>query len=83
MTDASAAATAARTHLDSILKAELEVVDGQDAHVNIYALPVPLNECWVVYVPRTFRGLIRSSEVVIIEKTSGAVVYHGSAFDEG
>jgi hypothetical protein len=83
MTDASAALAAARDHLASVSGPELKVADGQDARVNIYALPVPLNECWVVYVPRTFRGLIRSSEVVIIEKKSGAVVYHGSAFDEG
>lgn len=83
MTDASAATTAARTHLDSIVKAELKVVDGQEAHVNIYGLPVPLNDCWVVYVARPFTGIIRSSEIVIVEKSSGAVVYHGSAFDEG
>lgn len=83
MIDAAAAAAAAHDHLASILAAELKVVDGQEAHVNIYGLAVALNECWVVYVPRPFTGLLRSSEVVVVEKQSGAVIYHGSAFDEG
>jgi hypothetical protein len=82
MIDASAAAAAARDHLASIWDAELKVVYGQGAHVNIYGLAVPLNECWVVYVPQPLTGF-RSSEVIIIEKRSGAVVYHGLAFDEG
>ena len=83
MIDEFAAAIASCDHLASISRPELKVVDGREAHVNIYGLPVPLNECWVVYVPRPFTGIIRSSEVVIVEKKSGAVIYHGSARDEG
>jgi hypothetical protein len=60
----------------------LYVVDGKDAHVNVYGLRVPLGDCWVVYVPLPTL-MLRSSEIIVVAKESGEVVYHGSANDEG
>jgi hypothetical protein len=70
-----AASAIARDHLAKLRAPELRVVDGKDAHVNVYGLRVPLGDCWVV--------MLRSSEIILVAKESGEVVYHGSANDEG
>jgi hypothetical protein len=48
----------------------------------IYGLREPLENCWVAYVHRPLMGL-RPSEIVIISRNTGDVVYSGSAGDEG
>jgi hypothetical protein len=77
-----AASTIGRDHLTNLPAPELRVVDGKDAHVNVYGLRVPLEDCWVVYVPLP-TPMLRSSEIILVRKGSGEVVYHGSANDEG
>ena len=62
------------------------VHDVQDAtqapgRLNIYNHP-DLSRCWLAYVDRPLIGLC-SSVVILIDKESGAVLYAGSANDEG
>lgn len=57
-------------------------MNGNAARINVYGLPLPLSDCWVAYVPQP-RGVLKSSEVIVIAKRSGEVLYHGSANDEG
>lgn len=47
----------------------------------IYSCP-NLAECWIVYADAPILGL-QSSSVVLISRTTGAVLYAGSAYDEG
>jgi hypothetical protein len=47
----------------------------------IYGGP-ELSTCWVAYAERPIRGLF-SSDVVLISRVSGEVLYSGSAHDEG
>ncbi len=47
-----------------------------------YGLRESLASCWIVYL--TPRGLMLGpSEIVLVTKTTGDVVYYGSAGDEG
>ena len=48
----------------------------------VYGLRVPIEECWIAYLD-SGRWCICSSEVVIISKKDGQVIYSGSAGDEG
>ena len=41
-----------------------------------------LTDCWIAYLASLNRGP-RSSDIVVIDKTTGAVRYSGSAHDEG
>ena len=41
-----------------------------------------LASCWIAYAERTIPR-IEPSIIVLIDKSSGAVLYHGSANDEG
>jgi hypothetical protein len=43
---------------------------------------VDVARCWMAYVDRPLRGLM-SSEIVLVAKDSGDIVYSGSANDEG
>jgi hypothetical protein len=80
--DRSVAIETVLNHLIAELRDALRVEDGEDVRLNVYGLREALEDCWVVYLPQ--RGLaLRSSEVVVVSKLSGAVIYHGSAHDEG
>jgi hypothetical protein len=62
------------------------VHDVQDAsqatgRLNIYNRP-DLSRCWLAYVDAPFVGLV-SAVVILIDKETGAVLYAGSANDEG
>jgi hypothetical protein len=46
----------------------------------LYAVDVA--RCWIAYVDRPLRGLM-SSEIVLVAKDSGDIVYSGTANDEG
>lgn len=57
------------------------------AHERSGRLPLLYNgpnlaDCWIVYAERPLVGL-RSSSVVLVSRESGAVLYAGSASDEG
>jgi hypothetical protein len=39
-------------------------------------------DCWIVYAERPMKGLF-SSEIVVLSSETGAVLYSGSANDEG
>jgi hypothetical protein len=41
------------------------------------------SKCWIAYVQRAGPPMIRSSTVVLIDQETGAVLYAGSACDEG
>ena len=41
-----------------------------------------LTNCWIAYAGSHYNGLMAST-IVAIDKVSGAVVYDGSAHDEG
>ena len=49
---------------------------------NIYYTGPALRQWWVAYAARPFIGLM-SSNVVLIDRENGAVLYAGSANDEG
>jgi hypothetical protein len=42
----------------------------------------PLKETWIAYVDRFYSGP-SSCEIVVVSMRDGAILYHGSAFDEG
>lgn len=85
MIDRTQALTNAVDHVRGILDAEARVVDGSEARVNVYGLPLALGDCWVVYIPRLAPGdlVIGSSLIVIVSKENGEIVYYGNANDEG
>jgi hypothetical protein len=41
-----------------------------------------LDDCWIVYAERPITGL-ESSTIVLVSRETGAVLYAGSAYDEG
>ena len=43
---------------------------------------IDVARCWIAYIDRPLRGIM-SSEVVLVSKDSGEIVYAGSANDEG
>jgi hypothetical protein len=49
---------------------------------NVYGLRVPLAECWIAYVDRV-PAILGPSQVVLVDRRTGEVVYAGSAQDEG
>lgn len=63
-----------------------EVVAGSDLggrRINVYGAP-PLETCWIAYLRRPDLPFgIRSSEIVMICRVTGDVLYSGSAGDEG
>jgi hypothetical protein len=48
----------------------------------LYLVPPDLADCWIAYAAKP-RPVIAASTIVVIDKTSGRVVYSGSANDEG
>ena len=65
----------------------LKIVDGDTDHwpfrpVTYGAPPQFPKGCWVVYLQRT-PDIIRSSDIIGVCKTTGRVVFSGSANDEG
>lgn len=48
----------------------------------VYGLGVPIEECWIAYLDSGRTG-IYSSDVLIVSKEDGQVLYSGSAGDEG
>jgi hypothetical protein len=69
-----------QTHLTSIREVLSSNEVGRPPLV--YGLRVPIDECWIAYLHSVPTG-IRSSQVVIVSKDSGQVLYFGSASDEG
>ncbi len=58
-----------------------KVADGKHAGMSVYNLPAV--DAWVVFKnSREFLGL-RSSEVIVVCKRTGRVLYEGPANDEG
>lgn len=47
------------------------------------AYGVRLEGCWIVYLEGTSVEALKSSEIIVVCKTTGEVVYSGSAHDEG
>ena len=64
----------------------LKVVDGDADDYRrgaTYGAPESFpSACWVVYIGRP-PIMIKSSEIIGVRKSSGRVVYHGTAGDEG
>ena len=63
-----------------------KVLDGADARLRIYLRPGwTLEDVWVVYKnSENQEGLwLKSSDVVLVCKRTGRVLYDGSAGDEG
>lgn len=44
---------------------------------------VDLSKCWIAYAETANNAMISSSTIVAIDRDAGAVVYKGSAYDEG
>jgi len=79
ITRADARRRAARHVLTRMFKGAT-VRDGEEACINAYN--VRRRDTWVVYKNCATMGL-RASDVVVICKRSGRVLYEGSAGDEG
>lgn len=52
------------------------------APVLYYRVPVNLEDCWIVYLASRRLGL-QSSQIILVSKEQGEVLYYGSAHDEG
>lgn len=72
--------TIAKNHYASQL--EYSISDGENCILNIYG--VDTKNTWCVFIdnPNIPIG-IKSSEVVVVSKNDGKVLYSGSANDEG
>jgi hypothetical protein len=57
------------------------VEDGATVQLRIYGFET-LKDTWVVYKSQE-QGMIKSSEVVLVSKRTGRVVYEGPTQDEG
>ena len=79
ITRAGALARAKRHVLDRLFKSAT-VRDGAETKFNAYG--IRQNDTWVVYKNCAGTGL-RASDVVVICKRTGRVLYEGSAGDEG
>ena len=79
ITRAGALRRAGRHVLDRMFKGAT-VRDGAEARINAYN--VRHKDTWVVYKNCAMTGL-RASDVVVICKRTGRVLYEGSAGDEG
>ena len=64
-----------------------QVVDLEELQAQGVRLPslygVDLSDCWIAYLETRTPWALRSSDIVVIEKATGAVRYKGSANDEG
>jgi len=87
--DAAKAESIARKELEAIAsRQQLEVIDGDQfpdgrRQPMLYGGPegFPCG-CWIIYLePRGDR--LESSQIIVISKSSGQIVYSGSAYDEG
>ena len=63
-----------------------EVLSGDELvgrRISVYSVtPIDWDNCWVAYMKREVFGLF-SSLIVVISKVDGAVIFAGSANDEG
>lgn len=57
------------------------VADGKHAGMNVYNLPT--GDAWVVFKNSRRPLALRSSEVIVVCKRTGRVLYEGPANDEG
>ena len=49
-----------------------------------YVRPFDIEKCWIAYLDGPWTGLaLKSSDIAIISRDSGEVVYAGTASDEG
>jgi hypothetical protein len=65
------------------LDTEFHVEDAIDCYINLYG-SFDYKEYWCVYIHRPeFNYWIKSSEIVLVSKSTGKVAYIGSANDEG
>ena len=53
------------------------------SRLGLLEISYQLSRCWIAYVARPFTGMISSSDVILVHRETGAVVYAGSAQDEG
>ena len=58
-----------------------KVADGKHARMEVYNLPAV--DAWVVFKNSRELLALRSSEVVVVCKRTGRVLYEGPANDEG
>lgn len=79
ITRAGALRRAGRHVLDRMFKGAT-VRDGEETRINTYN--IRQKDTWVVYKNCALTGL-RASDVVVICKRTGRVLYEGSAGDEG
>jgi hypothetical protein len=79
ITRAEALLLAGRHVLDRMFKGAT-VRDGEEARINTYN--IRHKDTWVVYKNCALTGL-RASDVVVVCKRTGRVLYEGSAGDEG
>lgn len=72
-----------RSHEPSISAVrDLHEVDRPPVLVYWQTLATNVHQCWIAYVTsRQFA--LQASEIVLVSKESGAVIYFGSANDEG
>jgi len=58
-----------------------KVVDGKHAGMTAYDLPT--EAAWVVFKNSRGEPMLRSSEIVVVCKRTGRILYEGPANDEG
>jgi len=84
MISQAAALRSAARHVVNRLFNCAKVVDGAGVRLSIYGhgnrKP---DQVWVVFKNPDARMELRSSEIIVVSKRSGRVLYEGSAGDEG
>ncbi len=68
------------------IRSDLRVLDFAEtgwSRFNLYQTrPIDPRDCWIVFYP-TEGPTLRSSHIAVISKSTGEVLYEGSAHDEG
>ena len=61
------------------------VLDGAEANLKCVPGPWEVEDVWVIYpnIDGNDLGLLRASQIVVVCKRTGRVLYDGSARDEG
>lgn len=82
ITPAEARRRAARHVLNRMFKGA-QVADGSTVHLGIYSGNWKAAEVWIVYKNPENPMAMKSSDIVVVSKRTGRVLYEGSAGDEG
>ena len=84
--DTEQALALAQRHLRTVYQPKIrEVLDGADVDlsaINWGTGKLSAADCWIAFI-QSDENSLRSSDVVIVSKHSGVVLYHGSLHDEG